>query len=205
MNFRKFFKTNASFFGPYILLLLAAGVWQILYRQGIVSLWVNRQNTAWADAFFYYVTYLGDGRFCVAVGLLVLAWKRRQGALILASFVFSGLLSQLIKTQFFPEEPRPAQYFAKTLQYLHQVEGVELHLWNSFPSGHTTSAFALWALVAFWVKNPILKFVCLVLAVAVAYSRMYLLQHFLIDVYVGSLLGTTVAVFFYAKFSENHD
>lgn len=205
MNFRTFLKAQSFFFVPYALLLLAASVLQVLYRQGIVSLWVNRAHSHLADAVFPYVTHLGDGRFCAAVGLLALLWSRRRGALILGAFVVSGLISQLIKTQFFATEPRPAQYFAKMLGYLHRVEGVELHLWHSFPSGHTASAFALYALLAFWTTNRAFKLVWLAVAVAVAYSRMYLLQHFLVDVYAGSLLGTGVAVIFYHQFSTNND
>jgi len=200
MDFRKFLKTNATVIIAYGFLLAVAGIVQIFCRQGIVILWVNKHHSAWADVFFKYATYLGDGRFCVAVGLVALGWSRRKGALILATFVVSGLVSQLIKTQFFSQEPRPGQYFAKTLHYLHRVEGVELHLWNSFPSGHTTSAFALYTLLVFWAKSPILKCFWLLLAVVVAYSRMYLLQHFLVDVWAGSLLGTAVAVIFYQQF-----
>lgn len=202
MNFRKFLKTNATVIIVYGFLLAAMGVVQILYRQGIIILWVNKHHSAWADVFFKYATYLGDGRFCAAVGLLALGWSRRKGALILATFVVSGLISLLIKTQFFPQEPRPGQYFAKTLTYLHRVEGVELYLWNSFPSGHTTSAFGLYVLLVLWTQNPVLKCFWLLLAVVVAYSRMYLLQHFLVDVWAGSLLGTAVAVIFYQRFSN---
>ena len=194
MNFLKWLRANLAFFIPYGLLFIATGIWQIGYRQEIISLWVNQHNSIWADVFFKYATYLGDGRFCVAVGLLFLFWSRRKGLLILGAFAVSGLISQLIKTQFFPQEPRPAQYFAKTLNHLHQVPGVELHLWNSFPSGHTTSAFALFALLAFWTKNPVYKIVWLLVAATVGYSRMYLLQHFMIDVWAGSLLGTAAAV-----------
>jgi membrane-associated phospholipid phosphatase len=102
-------------------------------------------------------------------------------------------LAQLIKNFGFPREPRPAEYFSRMMNLLHTVSGVELSHWNSFPSGHTTSAFAFFALIAVWVKHPMLKFLCLLCAVTVAFSRMYLLQHFLVDVYVGSLLGTITA------------
>ena len=194
MDFLKWLRANLAFFIPYGFLLITTGICQILYRQGIISLWVNQHNSTWADLFFKYATHLGDGRFCVAIGLLFLFWSRRKGLIALATFGVSGLISQLIKTQFFPQEPRPGQYFAKTLSHLHQVEGVELYLWNSFPSGHTTSAFALFALLAFWTTKPVYKVLCLLAAVTVAYSRLYLLQHFLVDVWVGSLLGTTVAL-----------
>ncbi len=185
---------------PYGLLLFGLGVSQILYRQGLILLEINRYYSPQADVFFKYFTYLGDGIFCVAVGVLFLFWSRAKGILILISYVISGILAQLIKNFGFPEEPRPVEYFAKMLNSLHTVAGVELSHWNSFPSGHTTSAFALFALVAIWVKPPILKFLCLLIAAMVAFSRMYLLQHFLVDVYVGSILGTATAWVLFIKF-----
>lgn len=185
---------------PYGLLLFGLGVSQILYRQGLILLEINRYYSPQADVFFKYFTYLGDGIFCVTVGVLFLFWSRAKGILILISYVISGILAQLIKNFGFPEEPRPVEYFAKMLNSLHTVAGVELSHWNSFPSGHTTSAFALFALVAIWVKPPILKFLCLLIAAMVAFSRMYLLQHFLVDVYVGSILGTATAWVLFIKF-----
>ena len=193
MNFLKLLRTNWPFVLPYAVLLFGLGVYQILYRQGIILLEINRYYSFQADVFFKYFTHLGDGVFCISVGILMLFWSRAKGLLILLSYAVSGILAQLIKNFGFPKEPRPAEYFARMMNSLHTVSGVELSHWNSFPSGHTTSAFAFFALIAVWVKHPMLKFLCLSVAVTVAFSRMYLLQHFLVDVYVGSLLGTITA------------
>jgi membrane-associated phospholipid phosphatase len=193
MNFIRLVRANWPFTVPYSLLLFGVGVSQILYRQGIILLEINRYHNPEADVFFKYFTYLGDGVFCVAVGLLLLFWSRLRGILVIVSYVISGIFAQLIKNFGFPKEPRPVEYFSGMMHSLHTVAGVELSHWNSFPSGHTTSAFALFAMVAVWAKSPLLKFLCLIVAVLVAFSRMYLLQHFLVDVYAGSILGTLTA------------
>jgi membrane-associated phospholipid phosphatase len=193
MNFLKLLRTNWPFVLPYGLLLFGLGVSQILYRQGLILLEINRYYSPQADVFFKYFTHLGDGIFCISAGVLLLFRSRVKGILILISYAVSGILAQLIKNFGFPQEPRPAEYFAKMMNSLHTVSGVELSHWNSFPSGHTTSAFAFFALIAVWVKHPMLKFLCLLVAATVAFSRMYLLQHFLVDVYAGSILGTLTA------------
>ena len=193
MNFIRLVRANWPFLLPYSMLLFGLGVSQILYRQGIILLEINRYYSSGADLFFKYFTYLGDGVFCVGVGVLLLFWSKLKGALVIASYAISGIFAQLIKNFGFPKEPRPVEYFSGMIQSLHTVAGVELSHWNSFPSGHTTSAFALFAMLAVWAKSPLLKFLCLVVAVAVAFSRMYLLQHFLVDVYAGSILGTLTA------------
>lgn len=202
MNFIRLVRANWPFLLPYSMLLFGLGVSQILYRQGIILLEINRYYSSGADLFFKYFTYLGDGVFCVVVGVLLLFWSRPKGALVIASYAISGIFAQLIKNFGFPKEPRPAEYFSGMIQSLHTVTGVELSHWNSFPSGHTTSAFALFAMLAIWAKSPLLKFLCLGVAVLVAFSRMYLLQHFLVDVYAGSILGTLTAWVLILKFDS---
>lgn len=202
MNFIRLIRANWPFLLPYSMLLFGLGVSQILYRQGIILLEINRYYSSGADLFFKYFTYLGDGVFCVGVGVLLLFWSKLKGALVIASYAISGIFAQLIKNFGFPKEPRPVEYFSGMIQSLHTVAGVELSHWNSFPSGHTTSAFALFAMLAVWAKSTLLKFLCLVVAVAVAFSRMYLLQHFLVDVYAGSILGTLTAWVLILKFDS---
>ncbi len=75
------------------------------------------------------------------------------------------------------------------MQDLHFVEGVELHKMMSFPSGHTTSIFALMTFFAIITKNKNWSVVYLLIACLGAYSRMYLSQHFLEDLLAGSFIG----------------
>jgi undecaprenyl-diphosphatase len=60
----------------------------------------------------------------------------------------------------------------------------------SFPSGHSATAFAAATAVA--IVCPRLRPVVLVLAAAVALSRVYLRVHFPLDVVAGGLLGAAV-------------
>lgn len=186
---------NLAFLVPVLGLLLAVFILQILYRQGIILLWVNKHNSPLADVFFKYATHLGDGILCVVVGLLHLLKSYRKGISILIIFAVSGIISSIIKA--LADVPRPAAYFEKSLSLLHRVDGVAWYYNHSFPSGHTNSAFALYFLLALWSKNHVSKFAFLLLAISVAYSRMYLLQHFLIDVTFGALLGTICSYLLY--------
>ena len=202
MNFIRLLRANWPFVLGYGLLLLGLGVCQILYRQGIITLTTNQYYSPLADTFFKYVTYLGDGVFCVVLGIGLWFRARKKAYLLIGAYAISGILAQLIKNVGFPKEPRPAEYFAGMINSLHTVSGVELSHWNSFPSGHTTSAFALFALLTLWTPKPWLKVGCLVMACLIGFSRMYLLQHFMVDVYAGSLLGTLTAWGLALKFNE---
>ena len=78
--------------------------------------------------------------------------------------------------------------------YSYFIDGVTHIGFASFPSGHTTSVFALATLLAIFDGNKKWNSLYLLAAVAVGYSRIYLGQHFLGDVLVGSLIGVVTAV-----------
>ena len=75
----------------------------------------------------------------------------------------------------------------KRLTYRARPDGEHKRSNASFPSGHAATAFALaWVLSKRW---PRLVALFVPLALAIAFSRMYLNRHYLSDVAVGSLIG----------------
>jgi len=85
---------------------------------------------------------------------------------------------------------------------LHFVEGVKLHALQSFPSGHATTAFNLFFMLSILVKNSWLKLAFFVIALVVGFSRVYLSQHFFIDVVAGSIFGVVsifIAHYYFSK------
>jgi membrane-associated phospholipid phosphatase len=83
-----------------------------------------------------------------------------------------------------------------TYQY-HIIKGLDIHSYNSFPSGHTTSAFALFGMLALLDERKGRGWFFLVIAAMTGYSRVYLFQHFVEDAYVGSIIGTVSTVVVY--------
>src|SRR5205085_7582600 len=63
---------------------------------------------------------------------------------------------------------------------------------HSFPSGHATTSFACATVLALTV--PRLRVPVLVLAAAVAWSRVYVGVHFPLDVIAGAALGAAIGV-----------
>jgi membrane-associated phospholipid phosphatase len=66
---------------------------------------------------------------------------------------------------------------------------VEIHTHNSFPSGHTAAAWFMFFWFALLGKSRIWGLFVAFLAVGVAYSRVYLMQHFPVDIAVGACIG----------------
>lgn len=187
---KELIRKNLFFLIPYGVIFLCCIFLLLTFSKSEIHIFINEHYSSFFDVFFKYATYLGDG-FFIAMLFIVLLFIRYRYALILG---VSAIASSLIfvhpmKRLIFKDVARPSKYF-EGIYDLHFVEGVKLHSMHSFPSGHTTAAFALFFSLAVFVENKLLKILFLILACIAGYSRMYLSQHFLIDVTVGSFIGT---------------
>ncbi|NJL75761.1 MAG: phosphatase PAP2 family protein [Saprospiraceae bacterium] len=171
---------------------LVGGLLLLLLHQGDEILYFDARRTTFGDVFFKIITRLGEEIPYVLVLLLFLFQRQYIKALGVPALALTvTTVSYLLKTFF--AQARPGRFF-QTLGHLEQmnlVEGVKLNMGlTSFPSGHTLSAFALttFIVVAARTKSVWTIFFFL-LAVLVAVSRIYLVQHFLRDVYFGAAVG----------------
>lgn len=155
----------------------------------------------WLNLFFKYITHLGDGAFAFLVICVLLFFNVRKSVYILLAYIGAASVSSILKHVIYPDITRPHfafQYFVK--EDLNVVEGVDLIGFHSFPSGHALSAFALFFCLLFVSRNHFLKIVFFILAILASYSRVYLSQHWLIDIYVGSIIGFLFSLLFYVVF-----
>ncbi|RYF68888.1 MAG: phosphatase PAP2 family protein [Cytophagaceae bacterium] len=199
MTFSALFRANRVFFITYLLVILSVGTLMLLYTKEQLIRFVNDHNSSIGDILFPYLTYLGDGGFVIVIGVFTLVMNRRSGWLILASFAISGLISLFLKWVVFPERLRPVRYFEHSNWEYHLIKDLHINEYNSFPSGHTTSAFALFSMLAFLWRRKAWGWLGTLLAAIAGYSRVYLFQHFVEDAFVGALLGvlTSVAIVLY--------
>lgn len=153
---------------------------------------LNTYHNGFLTYFFIYATYLGDGLFCIAIGVLLFLFKRRfLSLMVLSSYAVSGIIAQVLK--YFIIEPRPG-ILLKDSGYKYFIDDVTLHNLYAFPSGHTASAFALAAVLSFAVRNKNYSVLFLLGAIIVGYSRIYLAQHFTNDVLAGAIIGVVSAI-----------
>lgn len=159
--------------------------------KGSIHMAVNSFHTPFLDTLMTYWTLFGDGILLLVFILAMLMVSFRYFFITLAALILSGVTTQLFKRLFFSDFPRPIKYFEMLgPEYdLYLVPGVEVNSWFSFPSGHTATAFAVSFALALLIRSKIGQAALLLLAVGVGYSRVYLSQHFLVDVAAGSMLG----------------
>jgi membrane-associated phospholipid phosphatase len=193
---KKILRDNSVFLVPYIVILAAVFPYFILYSKSDIHLWLNGHNSTYADKIFPVITFLGDGLFVCAAAMVLLFVSFKSAMQVFSSYLLSGFFVQLLKRTAFHSSLRPSAFFEGKAD-LHLIKGVELLGSKSFPSGHSASAFALFLSVAMLTGSRPLKIICLIMAVLVAYSRVYLSQHFLCDIYAGSVIGVSCAVVIY--------
>jgi len=184
-------RKNYWFICPYLILFLILVIFHLCYSKPDIHLFINKYNSAFLDNFFKWITVLGDGFFTMGIVCIFLFFHFRKSVTIFSAFLISGIIVQSLKTTIFSETLRPTGYFEGKAT-LHYVEGVYQLYIQSFPSGHSASAFALFFCLAAFTKYKSVKFLLLVIASLTAFSRVYLSQHFLNDAMAGSLIGVIV-------------
>lgn len=140
------------------------------------------------DFLFDKITYLGDGACWVLIAFLFWRYQRKKWLVCILAIVFSTLFTQLPKNYFFKEQLRPIAAIENT-QAIHTVEGVTVHTAHSFPSGHTATAFTIFLLGCAFIRNHWVIPIGFAYALLVGYSRVYLAQHFPIDLAAGMLVA----------------
>ena len=180
----------------YTIVLVLTLIPQLIQDQETLFLAINSNHNRLLDTFFYLITYFGDGLAYVALIVILLFYSFGKALNGLIIFLSTALIAQVLKRFLFADRIRPFGMLSEQYQ-LHIPEGVSPIVSLSFPSGHTVTAFAMATFLVLVYPKLKLWFPLLLLAILTAYSRIYLTHHFPIDVWAGSLIGTTGALAMY--------
>ena len=168
---------------------------------------LNNSHTPALDKLFRFVTFLGDGIWFAPLILLFLFIRYSWSAVFALLGLTQLLVVQGMKRAIFGRTPRPAEYFKDSFE-LQLVEGVDIHHFYSFPSGHTATAFGISFMLVLLLKpRKGIAAGIFVMAAFIGISRIYLGQHFLEDVLSGAVLGTALSFvvwWFFEKIESNN-
>jgi membrane-associated phospholipid phosphatase len=189
---------NRFFLLPFLLFLTVFLAFELNYSKVEMHIWANQINSPFFDTFFMYATHLGDGTMIAVLTIILLFIKYRYAVAFLAGSLLTSGIVHLFKKLLLEEMYRPSKYFELYETYqLYVIEGVTLRSLQSFPSGHTSTAFNVFLMLALISKNQLLKFLFFIMAIIVAYSRVYLSQHFFIDIAAGSVIAVVSMLFIF--------
>ena len=186
MSFKKVI--NNPGFVVFYLFLITGLVLLSQYEKGDIVIWLNQQHNGFLDVFFKYFTFLGNGIIFVIIIIAFLLLSYFRAILFTIAVISQTVIIQVLKRIFFDDMVRP-KLLLENFNNLHHVPGVEINSFGSFPSGHTATAFTVAVLLSIMSGNRYITVLLMILAIGVGISRIYLLQHFFIDVYFGALIG----------------
>lgn len=169
-----------------MVLALVITVFLLIYGKENSFLVINKYNSPEFDYVFRFWTYLGDGIIWVPLFAYVILYKRDYFVSVLAALIICTVLTQVLKRVVFWNDFRPIVILAAKVR---TIPNYPINREHSFPSGHTSTAFALALLLASIVKKNIWVYVFPLIAFFVGYSRVYLAQHFVTDVLAGIFVG----------------
>ena len=200
-----------AFIIPTSLVLITLGILLLTIPKGELHLLLCQPHTAMLDQIVPVFTNLVDWLPYVTV-VLLLFYRAGWATFLASNLLLSTLIVQPIKH--IVHAPRPLTWFAENMPdvSLPLVEGVKMNLWLSFPSGHTTTFFVLFfslsiILCAENIKGKnILSIICFLCASFGAYTRIYLSQHFALDILAGiliAILSTLLLYYFLVLKTQN--
>ncbi|MDP2362417.1 MAG: phosphatase PAP2 family protein [Ignavibacteria bacterium] len=156
----------------------------------------NFTNGVFSIDKYYYTQFVGASIVAFyGYGLLVDNTKVRKLAVKLTEATFlAGSITLVTKIVIGRSRPykQESQYYTNPFTFDND--------YNSFPSGHTTLAFAYSTVMANEVDNVFWKIGWYSLAGLVGYSRIHHNQHWLSDVLMGTAIG-----YFSGEFVNNHE
>lgn len=189
-------KKHSVFFLPYGIFLAIGAFLLLSFPNRDIFIYINSHYSSFWDVFFYYATSMGNGFFFVFISFTLLFFRFKHSLMAIFTYALSSAIVQAIKHTVMADALRPFAALRDSYTF-HFTEGVDVHSYNSFPSGHAASAFGLFCLLTLINSNKIVGFAYFLLAFAAIYSRVYLAQHFFVDIYWGSIIGTGSALIVY--------
>ena len=210
-------KNNIVFLTLCLLLVLALGFALLYYPKGDLHLLLCDHHTPARDIFYRYYTHVAEWLPYVVCALLLLFGRVGDGIFAVTGMLLSTAFTQTLKHIYVA--PRPVTWFEQNMPHIQLplVDGVTMNHWYSFPSGHTTSFFALaFVLCIILTRSPrttrnprttslLIQIALFALATLGAYSRIYLCQHFALDIFGGILSGLLAVAISFAIFYRFQD
>jgi undecaprenyl-diphosphatase len=151
--------------------------------------------------FFEFISELGHGGIpliIIALILIVFRKTRRYGTVMLIGITIGALITNCC-LKILIARPRPytdeTKVFFNTdlYQRLWLTVGQNVESDKSFPSGHTTAAFASMTPL-FLIGNKKISWTAFIFAFLMAVARIYLVVHFASDVLAGILVGVIAGI-----------
>lgn len=164
--------------------------WELTFMRWANDWW----SCPFLDHTIPWLTYLGS-HFAVILFILLSFFATRQKKIFRRLFLLYAIQSVIVYSlKFLILRERPFRFLQELSSKLSQGPGEILD--PSFPSAHAALSFMMATVLSYWFPKYRLLFY--LIALVIAWTRIYLGLHYPTDVFVGGLLGYGVSKgFFY--------
>ena len=164
---------QSRFFLTSFILLLSGWVAVGLGLNYSASNWIHHFCNHTIDNFFIHFSWLAEWLLIVLAILTGFYFNPKRGLVFGIGLGIQSIFVAFVKTWFNAPRPIEAKFFP-----LRHIQNLEIHHWQSFPSGHTAVAFFCMGLFAISIKNlqnsTAWGITCALFAAGIGYSRIYL-------------------------------
>ena len=145
------------------------------------------------------LSFFGEETILIVIAIIFLyGIDKKKAFAFITSMVYAIIGTNILKAIF--RKPRPFIVHKDLIP-----DRVETAGGYSFPSGHTTTATSFYISFAKTIGSKKLLIIAFLLSLLVGISRNYLLVHWPVDVLVGYILGSSVALLFTPYLLKKYD
>lgn len=189
------------------LILMFIGLYPLKWNKLSLLLKLSQYHTTLLDLFFYYISILGHFTMYILLLTILMISKSKINNIITTIVTFLGIsfVVQLIKIITY--SPRPITQLGDSSKFNFFIDKINYASnYTSLPSGHASVIFSITTLIAIYYNIKwYYSILLLIISLTIAYSRIYLMHHFYLDVYIGAIIGiaiATIANYIILKFSR---
>ncbi|MGD8535747.1 MAG: phosphatase PAP2 family protein [Candidatus Aminicenantes bacterium] len=174
--------------------ILGAGLILYAFDQDIQE-WMQNNRTSTSDDFFGFITHAGDGG--VIAGMLAVLYASgeisrndslsKTALLSLESWLTTAVIVSSMKFGFGRARP----YTGESSHSFYPFSTSSRYF--SFPSGHSSAAFAVFTTIAEQSKSVYVDVLAYSVATLCALSRVHNNKHWASDIFIGAVIGHLVA------------
>ena len=151
---------------------------------------IQNMRTDSLDDIMVTITALGNGAiFWISLIFVFFSIKsyKKIAEVITISFILNLLIVNIL-LKISVGRVRPYEAFGFTDLLIRHLSD------NSFPSGHTSYAFSFVAVLFMLSKSKFINWYMAIIAILIAFSRLYLYVHFPTDVLAGAIIGIILGI-----------
>ncbi|MFT5725329.1 MAG: membrane-associated phospholipid phosphatase [Bacteroidia bacterium] len=201
-----FFYKRRLLFTTWLICFTVGVVIALITEKGDTILYLNNWYNSFTVPVFSFFTRMGEAAGFLVPFLYFLIFKPvkfQLGHLLVG--LTTLILVYFFKHVVYPDSIRPIVFFEQLNIDLLNRSDITLNRKFSFPSGHTAAGFAYFFYAALCADKRVFTMVFFSTALLIGVSRIFLAQHFVLDVLAGSTLGVAIAtvVYFYVIYKSS--